>query len=131
MFEKKKISKVEKENESLCFQKKGLEKELEELSTNINKYYEQVGKIIISEGIVTENEKIDINLKNKIYESQQECQKIKSNIEKLDSDMEDNNDRILGYKGKVKCEKCGKIVDYKSDERFCPKCGLKLKEPKK
>ena len=130
LSKKDKIRKKEKANKRLCFEKQGLEKELEEVSIIINENYRKIGQIIISEGIVTGKEQIDIDIKNDIEKLQQKCQDIRARIEGLDGEMVENLDDQLMNMGKVRCENCNNIVVYKSDERFCPKCGWKLKEIK-
>ena len=80
----------------------GLAMEKSQLKSEIEDLYIEIGKKIVEEK--------DERFVDQIAQIEAKHERIKAIEEEVDE-----------YKGKVKCPKCGKMID--DDARFCPECG--------
>jgi Zn finger protein HypA/HybF involved in hydrogenase expression len=74
----------------------------------IDEIYLKLGKRIYKDYL--DNKIIDKGLKDKCLE-----------IETINKDIEGINKKILKYKNKKQCKKCGTAMEKEAE--FCPKCG--------
>lgn len=94
-----------------------LRMKMNELKSEINDIYEEIGKIVYQKHV--REEEYDIS-----KEIEEHCTK----IDCLSDEIESNLKQCLELKDKKQCQKCYEEIE--KDAKFCPKCGEKQDEVK-
>lgn len=92
-----------------------LRMKINELKSEINDIYEEIGKIVYQKHV--REEEYDIS-----KEIEEHCTK----IDCLSDEIESNLKQCLELKDKKQCEKC--YVEMEKDAKFCPECGEKQQD---